>query len=158
MAQSKDYKNLRDSYKLYKKTVENPIDIKNYLKIVADYNKFLIEKVLEGEAVMFPEKLGTLSIVGRKQKIKLDEDGNPKGLPPNWRKTKELWDSNAKAKEEKKLVYCLNEHTDGVRYKYIWQKRRMLIKNKNLYSFKLTRANKRTLHKKILGGMQYITT
>jgi hypothetical protein len=151
-------KNLRDSYKLYKETVEKPTDIQTYLRLAADYNKFLINKVQEGKEVTLPSRMGTLSIVGRKQTIRFDEEGKIKGMAPDWVKTKQLWETNLQAKEEKKLLYHINSHTDGVRYKYLWSKKNVLVENKTLYSLRLTRTNKRAVHSKILEGAQYKTT
>lgn len=150
-------KNLRESYKLYKQSVENPIDIKTYLILAADYNKFLIDKVLEGKEITLPSRMGTLSILGKEQQIKFDEEGKVKGLAPDWVRTKELWESNAQAKAEKKLLYHMNSHTDNVRYKFLWSKKNVLVENKTLYSLRLTRTNKRAVHQKILEGAQYKT-
>lgn len=150
-------KNLRDSYKLYKETVENPVDIKTYLSLTAEYNKFLINKVLEGKEVTLPSKMGTLSILGKAQEIKFNEEGKVIGLAPDWVKTRELWKNNAEAEKKKQLVYHTNPHTDNVRYKFLWSKRNVLVENKTLYSLRLTRTNKRAVHQKILDGAQYKT-
>lgn len=147
--------NIRKSYKLYKSTTKNPVDIKTYIKIANDYNKFLMERVLDGEEVTLPSNMGTISIVGYKQKIKFDEQGLPI-LPPDWVETKKLWESNEKAKEEKKLVYQLNEHTNGVRYKIHWSKRRILIEHKTLYSLRMTRTNKRLVNEAINQGKEFL--
>ena len=151
-------KNLRESYKLYKNTVENPVDIKVYLRLAADYNKFLISKVLDGKEVTLPSRMGTLSIVGRKQKVKFDEEGNPTGLAPDWVRTKLLWARDSIAKANRKLLFHLNSHTENVRYKFLWSKKNVLVENKTLYSLRLTRTNKRAVHKKIIEGAQYKTT
>jgi hypothetical protein len=148
-------KNLRDSYKLYKETVENPTDIKTYLLVAADYNKFLLSKVLEGKEVALPSRMGTLSVVGRKQKVRFDKEGKITGLAPDWVKTKEMWRTNPQAKAEKKLLYHLNNHTDNIRYKFLWRKKRVLVENKTLYSLRLTRTNKRAVHQAILEGANF---
>lgn len=148
-------KNLRESYRLYKESVDSPIDIKTYLLLSADYNKFLIEKVLEGKEVTLPSRMGTLSILGKEQKIRFDEEGKITGLAPDWVKTKKLWEANSIAKEKKQLVYHTNSHTDNVRYKFLWSKKNVLVENKTLYSLRLTRTNKRAVHQKILDGAQY---
>jgi len=150
-------KNLRESYKLYKKLVENPVDIKDYLLLSAEYNKFLVNKVLEGKEVTLPSRMGTLSIVGKEQTIKFDDEGKVTGLAPDWVKTKKLWEENEQARKEKKLVFHTNSHTDNVRYKYLWSKKNVLVENKTLYSLRLTRTNKRAVHQKILEGAQYKT-
>jgi len=150
-------KNVRDSYKLYKQSINNTIELKEYIIYANEFNKFLINKVLDGYEVTLPARLGTLSIIGKKENIKFDENGKIKGLAPNWVKTKELWDSNPKAKEEKKLLYHTNSHTDNTRYKFFWSKQRILIQNKILYSLRITRTNKRNVHNLILKGKQYKT-
>jgi len=150
-------KNVRDSYKLYKKIVENPVDIKIYIKYVNDYHKFLMDKVLSGEEITLPARMGTLSIIGKKQKITFDENGIMKGLAPDWVKTKELWEVNPEAKEKKKLLYHINNHTDNTRYRFLWSKTNILTKNKILYSLRMTRDNKRAVHGLIKEGKQYIT-
>ena len=150
-------KNLRDSFKMYKQECENPVDIKTYLLIAADYNKFLMDKVLQGEEVSLPSRMGTLCIMGKKQKIRFNEDGKVIGLAPDWVKTKKLWDENPEAKKQKKLVYHTNDHSDNIRYKYSWSKFRVLVENKTLYSLRVTRTNKRAVHERIISGQEYLT-
>lgn len=147
--------NIRSSYKSYKETVNAPVEEKQYLEIANGYMKFLIQKVLEGEEVTMPARLGTLFIQGVKKNLKFNKDGIPL-LPPNWAATKKLWDSNPDAKATKKIVYCLNEETDGVVYKLHWSKNRVPIENKLYYNFILTRANKRAIHQQIIKGKEYL--
>lgn len=148
--------NLRDSYKEYS-TQDDAVDIKTYLQITSKYNKFLIEKVLDGKEVTLPAKMGTLSILGKKQKVRFDEEGKIIGLAPDWVKTKKLWEKNPEAKKLKKLVYHTNEHTDNTRYKFLWSKCRVLVENKTLYALRMTRDNKRAVHNMIKKGKKYIT-
>lgn len=150
-------KGLRDSYKKYCSTTESPVDIKTYLLIAAEYNKFLIEKVLLGYEVTLPARLGTLSIIGRKQQITV-ENGKIKGLAPDWVKTKKLWERNEKAKQEKKILYHTNNHTDNVRYKFFWSKNKVLVTNKSLYSLRMTRNNKRAVHKILINNLKRYKT
>lgn len=150
-------KNVRDSYKLYKISTTNPVDIKQYIIYANEYNKFLMNKVFEGNEITLPSRLGTLSIIGKKQKISFDENGKVKGLAPDWVKTKQLWDSNEFSKQKKQIVYHTNSHTDNTRYKFFWSKQRILIQNKILYALKMTRDNKRKVHFLIKEGKQYIT-
>ncbi len=147
--------NIRSSYKTYKETVSTPVEEKQYLEIANGYMEFLIQKVLEGEEVTMPARLGTLFIQGVKKNLKFNKDGIPL-LPPNWAATKKLWDSNPDAKATKKIVYCLNEETDGVVYKLHWSKNRVPIENKLYYNFILTRANKRAIHQQIKQGKEYL--
>lgn len=152
------HKNLRDSYKYYKKDSLNPVDIKMYLDIVHGHMKFMIEKVVDGEEITLPARFGNLSITGKKQVIRYDEEGNVQGLAPDWVKTKELWDRNPVSKENKQLVYCTNEHTSGIRYRFFWSKLRVLVTNKTLYALKMTRTNKREVSNRVKNGKEYQRT
>ena len=147
--------NIRSSYKRYSKEVEKPLELKPFISIANGYMQFLIDKVVAGEEVTMPAKLGTLFIQGVKKKLAFNKDGVPM-LPPNWGETKKLWDKNPEAKATKKIVYCLNEETNGVVYKLHWSKNRVPIENKLYYNFILTRDNKRAIHKKIKQGKEYI--
>jgi hypothetical protein len=147
--------NIRASYKRYKQTSTNPVDIKEFTPIANSFMQFLASKVQEGQEIVLPAKLGTLSVLGKKKQITFDEKGLPK-LPPNWKKTKELWERNAEAKAIKKLVYCTNEATSGIVYRVHWSKNRVPIENKTLYSLRMTRENKRSIHKNILQGVEYL--
>ncbi len=148
--------NIRSSYKYYKSQVEDPVDIKTYLSVVSDFIQFLMDKVFDGFEVKLPARLGSFQIVGRKIKPKLDEQGNVVGLAPNWAETKKLWDSNEEAKKNKELVYCFNEHTNGVKYKFLWSKKNVNVKNKTIYSIKFSRANKRRINSLLKEGKEYI--
>lgn len=48
-----DNLNLRDSYRDYKKNVENPLDMKTYLSIVYGLNQFIMEEVHKGNQVAY---------------------------------------------------------------------------------------------------------
>lgn len=146
--------NTRKSYALYKKTVEQPKDIKLYISIANGYMQFLSEKLIDGEEITLPARMGTLALVGSKKKLRFHEDGRPI-LPPNWQKTKKLWDNNPIAKQNKKLVYCTGEETNGVNYKFRWFKIRVAIENKTLYSIRMTRKNKRDASAAIKSGKEY---
>jgi hypothetical protein len=147
--------NLRQSYRFYQKHVEEPVDIKIYLEIVHGFLKFIMQKIFDGKDVKLPCELGAIGVRGKKIKPYIGTDGEIKGLSPNWRKTKELWDKDEKAKLEKKIVFDFNEHTSGFRYKIIWWKKRMKFKNKMVYSLRFSRPNKRALHKLIKQGREY---
>ena len=147
--------NLRDTYTVYKAYSESPVDIKTYLQIVKKYMKFLVSRLLDRGEIMIPERLGTLHVHGRKSKIVLEGD-TIKGLAPDWVGTKLLWHSDPVAKENKQLVYHFNEDTDGIRYKFFWSKRRVLVPNKTLFNLRMTRTNKRALSNKIKQGKEYL--
>ena len=122
----KKFYNTRDSYVVYKNMSVNPINISQYVQITNQFMKFLSSKLLSQGDINIPERLGKLSIYGKKVKVKV-EDGQIKGLAPDWVKTKELWESDKEAKNKKQLVYHFNEETNGIRYKFSWSKNIVLV-------------------------------
>ena len=152
------HRNLSDSYKLYKDKTKGSFSVckRDYIKIVHLYIKFIMSKVIDdGDEVVLPFKTGTLYVIGLKQKIKFNDDGTIKGLSPNWKKTKELYDKSPECKEKRQIVYNTNEHSDGIRYKFNWRLSGVLLLNKNFYNLKFSRENKRRLSANILNGQEY---
>jgi hypothetical protein len=151
-------KNLRDSYKYYLSQVsEEKVDIKTYLKVTHLFMKYIIKKVIEGNRVCLPQNLGSILIVGKKIKVNFDKEGKITGLSPDWKRTNELWERDEKSRKEKKIVYHLNEHSDGIRYRFVWRKRGAFFKNGEFYSLLMTRHNKRAVSKFIKDGGSFIT-
>lgn len=151
----RNFYNTRDSYIIYKSVSKDPLEVSKYVEITNLFMKFLSTKLLEKGNIIIPERLGNLSIVGKKIKVRIEE-GKIKGLAPDWVKTKELWEEDSQAKLEKQLVYHFNENTNGIRYKYSWSKNRVLVTNKTLYNLKMTRENKRALSKLVTEGKEYL--
>ena len=151
----KKFYNTRDSYVVYKNMSVNPINISQYVQIINQFMKFLILKLLSTGEIILPERLGRLSIFGKKVNVRI-EDGEIKGLAPDWVKTKQLWDSDEEAKNNKQLVYHFNEETNGIRYKFFWSKNRVLVSNKTLYNLRMTRSNKRELSRLVREGKEYL--
>lgn len=149
--------NIRTSYDEYVNNVEEPVEESLYREVAEAYSEFLMDKILKGDEVGLPGRLGTLCITGKKQKVKFDKNGNAVGLAPDWKATKALWEKSPEAKAAKKLVYHTNADTDGIRYKLHWSKRKVFIPYKNLYNFRLTKQNKIKINKAIESGQEYRT-
>jgi hypothetical protein len=147
--------NLRTSYSVYKESIEEPVPIKVYIEIVNNYMKFLMQKLFNKGSVMFPERMGTLNIIGHRSTITV-EDGVIKGAAPDWKGTKDLWAIDEEAKANKQLVYHFNESTNGVRYRFQYSKNRVMVPNKTLYTLRMSRENKRRLSSSIKQGVEYL--
>jgi hypothetical protein len=137
-----------EMYRLYKKSSDKPVSSNTYSAILNDFNKAVSKEILENAfEYIVPFRLGILRIKKYKAHYKIDEEtgkiiGNPS---PNWKATKELWARSPKAKEEKKLVYHINEHSDGYQYKWYFSNYRSNCINKSAYCFIPSRTNKRRL-------------
>lgn len=147
-------KSLPSTYKPYSVKAKNPVDYQKYKEVNIAYYNLIIKKVLEGWEVTLPKAMGTVCIVGTKREKYFDDKGNSL-LPPDWVKTKALWDRDEEAKRKKTLVRHLNEETGGVSYRFKWRKFSVPLRNKNFVSFRLTRNNKRIIHKEIKKGKEF---
>ncbi len=146
----------RTSYKFYRKNNEDPKALREYLDVLYGFFDYMRELILDGSKVALPERLGNMTIIGKKQKVIFDDEGNITNLNPDWKSTNELWSKCEECKEKKQLVYHFNEHTNRVLYKLLWSKSRVLVTNKGMYYFKPCRDFKRTLAKLIKEGKEYI--
>lgn len=147
---------IRDIYNVFKS--ENKADKTSYkviVSIIDDYINFLVDKLLEGESVQLPERLGTFEFTGQKVHPKVDENGNIKGLAPDWKSTNELWVRCPECKEKKEIIFFFNEHTQGLRYKLRWSKKRVFVNNSEYYAFKLTSVNRKRFKDKVMAGKEY---
>jgi len=146
----RDIANLRTSWR------HSGMDIpySEYNVLLKEFHKFIAAKILDGEMVELPAGCGILYIGGIKVKIRTDENGEVKGLAPDWPSTHKLWNSNPEAKKERRMVYHFNEHTKGVRYRTTWWV--SSIPNISLYDFVFSRTNKREMAKRILNGKEYL--
>lgn len=126
-----------------------------YLKITSGFMKFIADKIVDGDEVILPMGMGTIMVTGRKQDLKVDEDGNIRGLAPDWRRTIKLWKDNPEAKKEKKMVYFFNEHTRGIIYKFSWYTLNIPLRFKKVFAFYAIRKNKRQVSDNIINGKEY---
>lgn len=147
---------IKNSYEDYYLTSkEEPVEEKDFTELSRDFNRLLMDLVIQGHAVHLPERLGIVKVSGKQENVKFREDGKIKGLSPNWKETKILWEKNPEAKERKQLIFNTNEHSSGIRYKFFWSKKRSPIQNKMLYVLQITRGFKRQLSLNIFAGVEY---
>lgn len=147
--------NIRSSFQHYREKSKNPVQLTEYVELTREFNKFLINIVLQGHKVSLPHRFGSLEITGKLQKPSMDAEGNIRGLAIDWQKTKKFWEKNLQAKENKEYIYHNNSHSSKLRYKYLWSKKNVTIDNKLLYSLRMSRANKRALAQMIKKGKEY---
>lgn len=107
------------------------IDYVTFRNIILDYYEYIREEVIEnGNEVKLPCALGTISIIKKKFNY---WDG--KGCSIDYKATK----------ENNKLTYYINEHSDGYKFRLYWSKQKCNLCNGMKYMLILSRANKRRL-------------
>lgn len=151
---------IRDFFKYYKekfKDSKHPkVDYQTYSKVINKINEAISNLIIyEGFEFRIPGKLGYISIVRKKIRLKLDENGKveTKYLPVDYKATRELWEKtypNLTYNEileipNKKRVYQVNKHTAGFTFRWYFNKFTSNATNKSVYFFKPSRTNKRAL-------------
>lgn len=126
---------IADYYLSYKDYIQEgsqyDIDYQTFKAIVTDYFKYIRDEVmLNSKEVKIPCRLGTLQIIKHQPK-----EYTNKSLRWDWKATRELG----------KPVYLLNDHSDGWKYRFHWQKKDIIVKNIKKYMFIACRQNKRDL-------------
>lgn len=155
MSKGKKLETFITSYKHYSNQVENKVTKKIYLSVLNGFAEFLMNAVLEGEHVTLPSKIGSIEIIGKKLKPKVTDNGI-EGLTINWQATKKLWKECETCKQKEQKVYYFNEHSDGIRYRFMWSRNSILMTNKYLYTYVPNRKSKAKLFKKVLEGKEYL--
>lgn len=120
--------------------IENPeikITFEKWKEVLYTYMELYTEYILEtGEKTKIPYGFGGLSI--NKKKSKKTKEWNGKtyiNLPVDWVKTK----------KEGKVIYNLNHHTEGYRFRWVWFKEYCHFYQSDLYTFKPCRELSRKL-------------
>jgi hypothetical protein len=151
-----DKVNLRDSYKYYKNNYEAKVDVKTYVLIVNGLMQFIIKKLFSAFDIILPYRLGMLCIRGKKIEPIVTEEGDIRGIAPDWGKTRKLWREDPIAEANKTRIFCFNEHSNGIKYRILWLKRNAIFKNKTIYGLAVAKDNRRTFAKGVKDGAEYI--
>ena len=108
------------------------VGYKKYRGICEEFNKLVIDDILlKAKEFKIPYRLGSLRILKKEMNYSVGKNK----LKIDWKETN----------KHKKVVYHLNDHTDGFNYRWLWSKKNAIVKNKSVYSFQATRTNKRRL-------------
>jgi hypothetical protein len=131
-----------DFYKNYLSNIElgsdYEVSIATYRAIVADYMKHIMSRIMDNsEEFKLPCRLGRIYVVKKK--------------PLKYTPTHCGVDFHATASVGKWVIF-LNEHSNGYHYRFKWEKLKAYVRNIGMYEMIMSRANKRTLAKKIKSG------
>ena len=131
-----------DMYYTYVKNNGVEVSYARFKSILDAFNKTILDLLLErSEGFKMPYGLGYLRIVKYR----------PKKFTPE-----HLSKDYKSSKEEGKIIYHLNEHSDGYKYRLYWSKVPQTFPDRYRYQIKLVRANKRHLAQLIFNHKDYI--
>lgn len=144
---------MTDYYKYYLKTSESEskIDKIKFNKIVSEFNKIIVDHILNDNLEYKPFKLQmTFCIRKYKKTPKIVKGKLINTNPIDWKSTKELWEQNEEAKEKKILIRFTNYATSKYIFRIILKKFGRFYKNKSYFRFKAVRSFQRALNKRIV--------
>ena len=133
---------LRDVYKFYCENIKSnkiyDVPYEVYMSVNHTFYKEIMNYIIEKNGTFkMPYRLGLFFIL--KEKINLNK---LTGHAIDWSATNKYG----------KVIYHLNEHTDGYKYSYQWDKKDTKLPNLYFYRLVPTRSNKRRLAKLIKTG------
>lgn len=129
-------------YKHYKTNSPYKVDYKLYKRILDRMSQIIAEAVLDrSEGFKMPCGLGYIQ-VGKYQ----PKNYNSKSLSIDYKLTREYG----------KIIYHLNEHSNGYKYRLHWSRIPMTFADRYKYQLCLVRANKRKLAQLIFNKHDYL--
>lgn len=109
---------LDDIWWFYKQTLFRPLSEQKYKKIIKLFFSKVVDEIIEGHYVSFPNKLGDFFVSSYTPQIKeIDGKHQHSGHKvTDWGSTKKLWKEQPELTKKIYLVYE-NSHTGGKKYK-----------------------------------------
>lgn len=115
------------------------IDYNTWCIIIYNFNYAFRDHILEtGRKARFPYGFGEFTISKYKPKTtkNLLDGTEVVGLPINWKRSKEL----------NQIVYHMNFHTEGFKFKWLWLRDKARFEKSALWNFKPSRVTSRLLN------------
>ena len=129
-------------YKYYKANSPYKVEYRLYKRILDKMSQIIAEAVLDrSEGFKMPCGLGYIQ-VGKYQ----PKNYNSKSLSIDYKSTREYG----------KVIYHLNEHSNGYKYRLHWSRVPMTFADRYKYQLCLVRANKRKLAQLIFNKHDYL--
>lgn len=133
---------IRDMYAQYHKDNKNDVSYNTFKTILNEFNSELKNCLLESsEGFKMPFGLGYVQIVKYKPK-----SYTKKSLSIDYKSSAQYG----------KIVYYLNEHSNGYKYRLYWSKIPQTFSDRYKYQLQLVRQNKRHLAQLIFNHKDYI--
>ena len=133
---------IRDMYAQYHKDNKNDVSYNTFKTILNEFNSELKNCLLESsEGFKMPFGLGYVQIVKYKPK-----SYTKKSLSIDYKSSAQYG----------KIIYHLNEHSNGYKYRLYWSKIPQTFPDRYKYQLQLVRQNKRDLAQLIFNHKDYI--
>ena len=107
-----------------------------YSKIINSINKLLAESLLEGHTIVFPYKIGRLSIQSVKTYVKLKNGVLKDNYRTDWKTTLKYWQEDPDAQKAHKRIKRIQKYLYFIRY----SRRGSSHRYKAFYKFRANRS------------------
>lgn len=139
-----------NAYKYIRKNkwfnIGRPLAEQEFYKIIRTVNKYLAEELINGNDVVFPNRMGKLELRKRNALPVIDKNNKLKiTYAIDWDKTLKLWYEDEQAFNEKTLIRIPERNIFRVKY----NKSTANYKNKSFMEFQVNRDIKTKLKQKI---------
>ncbi len=147
-------------YKYFKKNYPElcTISKSEFTTILKDYFDNIMELLmLKGIEFTMPKRLGSIRVVQYRSKIRLHKDGrlDKRKLRPDWGRCRKIWKEmypdksweEIKEIKNKPVIFHENKHTEGLNYKWHWDRSTCWVTNYTAYRLDICRTNDRKLAK-----------
>lgn len=138
-----------DAYKYLRKNkwfnIGRPVTEHEFYTIIRQVNNLLAEKILSGEDIVLPHRLGTIELRKYDTRISFHDGKLVTNLPIDWDRTLKLWSENEEAYKDRTLVKMEEKET----FKVFYNKRTANYENKSFMQFEVNRDLKRRLKQRI---------
>ena len=125
--------------------IGQPITEKQFGIIVKTINKALVDKLLNGSDIIFPNKMGKLELSKYRTQVKFENGRLKTNRPIDWSRTTKLWNEDPISKKNKVLVRYETPYI----YRVDYRKLSKSFKNQSFFQFDICRDFKLKLKNKI---------
>lgn len=144
-----------DAYKYIRKNkwlnIGQSVTEKQFYYIVRTVNKYLVESLLEGRDILFPNRMGRLEIMKYKVSYTFKDGKLKTNLPIDWDRTLKLWYEDKESHKDKVLL----KQEEKEIFKIFYNKSKAVFNNKSLYDFKANRELKSKIKETAKAGELY---
>lgn len=141
-----------DGYKYYRKTKPKEhkyiLTESQYFSIIRKVNELLGERLVSGEDIVLPCRLGRLEVRKYETRITIDGKKIKTNLPIDWNRTLKLWYEDEESYKNKTLVKVEEKEI----YKIYYNRNVADFTNKSFYQFDINRELKKKLKQNIKEG------
>ena len=142
---------IKDYFKYFKLNhPELKIDYKTYTSVIGDFNKEIINLIVNDNVEYNIPHLGSAISIKKDKRLPRIVNGKLYNTTPvDWVATNKLWSEDQEAMDKKLLVRFLNSHTSKHVFRIYFKKYNLYFANKKLFSFQSNRDFKRFLGARI---------